>query len=472
MKRLPLLLLCLFCLALGFGLSATFQNAALAQATRDLAPMVAAMLLAGLILVLIAIWTGYRLAQRWVRKTLGAQEHMTETEMVTGLVDHFTTPDGIDNPTPQDRRHAAMVNLGLWLARREAVQFSFNATVTVVGGLVGAATLFLLYEQNQKFDIQNERITLQTDANITQSLLIEGARRAALAGDLTELLADIRDVTDPANSHPNCLESQRSPCWIIANENAPRGARRTLRLPDPLRERVSRFLVRNTPYLLARSKGADIDFDAPLRDQFDFPTVSPERGQMLQALVSANVALSGLDFSWAQLDGADLSAADLSGASLSNADFRGAILGNVKIISSNLRAANFEDAVLFFAQLDRTFLSGANFADASLNLASLKEVNLSKANLRNTDLTDANLQGADLFQADLIDTQLTGADLTDVDASGTNLTGAWAWADDPPTGMADISRISLCVYPGDVASVTPMALDRRGKPSPCVAPDG
>ncbi|WP_147105528.1 pentapeptide repeat-containing protein [Tateyamaria sp. syn59] len=457
MKRLPLILSCLFCAALGFGLSAALQNEGIA--------------LAGLCITLIAIWTGYRLVQRWVRKTLDAKDTLTETEIITSLVDHFTTPNGTKNPTPEDRRHAALVNLGLWLARREAVQFSFNATVTVVGGLVGAATLFLLYEQNQKFDIQNQRITLQTDANITQSLLLESARRAALSEDLTQLLTDIRSITDADTEYPNCLDSAEAPCWVVANENAPLGARSNLVLPEALRAEISGFLVRNTPYILAQSKGGAINFDAPLRGQFDFPTLSPERGQVLQALVAGSVSLQGFDFSSAQVQGADLSAGDLVSANLFQADFRNSILGNANFTSSNLIGADLEDAVLFNARLDRTNLSHANLTKASLNQAMMEEVNLESANLSNTDLSGARLRGARLDQAGLFDTQLTAADLTDVDVSNTDLSSAWAWADAPPDGLADLSAIDLCVYEGNLRRVSLFSLDRRFKPDPCVPPD-
>lgn len=470
LRHLPLFLLCLACATGGFAVSAILGSDRIVSGLATWVPQVTAVLIAGLLLVLIGVWTGYSLTRRWAHKTLKTKTNLSETEMISGLVDHFTTPEGVSNPTPQDRQRAALVNLGLWLARREAVQFSFNATVTVVGGLVGAATLFLLYEQNQKFDVQNQRITLQTDANITQSVLIEGARRAALAGDLTTLLADIREVTGSSSRRPNCQDGP-IPCWVVATENAPFGKRENLRLPDTLNESISSFLVRNTPYLLARSKGSELDFDAPLRDQFDFPTVSPERGQVLQALVRSKVALLGFDFSWAQLDGAELPATDLNAANLSYADFSGAVLSNAKIMSSNLRAANFENAVLFFARMDRSFLAGADFTGASLNSASLREVNLSQAILHETDLTDVDLRGANLFRAELVDTQLTGADFSGVDMSDTDMSGAWAWADDPPRGLSDTLMISLCVFPGDVAAVTPMMLERNVKPDPCVAPD-
>ena len=439
MKRLPVLLLCLTCVALGAALKASFDTDEIAALAKALAPRVIAVLLAGLLLVLVGVWAGVLLARRWARKALQADTNMTEAEIITGLVDHFTTPEGVPDPTPEERKRAAMVNLGLWLARRAAVQFSFNAMITVVGGLVGAATLFLLYEQNVKLDEQNRRISLQTDANITQSVLLEGARRASLSADAANLFEAIRNVPEQIEERcPNgAAQWDNVNCW----EWRP-GYKDLIKryyVPSDLKFRIISFAQRNTPYRLAVSQGAALDFEAPLRDQFQFPDLSPERGQLLETLALSQVYVGAIDFSSAQLVGAELTLRDMITVLLPKADLR-----NARLNDADMRAADLLDATLAGARMERINLEGARLQNADLQGAWITQANLQRANLLNADLRGTNLAGTNFSQAMISGANFEGARTF----SNTDFTDVWAWSDQPPIGFSGNVDVLLCDYPG------------------------
>lgn len=119
----------------------------------------------------------------------------------------------------------------------------------------------------------------------------------------------------------------------------------------------------------------------------DHPTVR----QALAFLLSRNISLRNVQWSFADLTGANLSGADLVRANLHNANFSGADL------------------------------SGAKISDAGLSFAIL-----TKANLRGAQLRGTELGGAELTNADFED--VTGApDLSD----------SCADPDNPPINLPD-----------------------------------
>ncbi|MEM6760581.1 MAG: pentapeptide repeat-containing protein [Pseudomonadota bacterium] len=457
MKRVLFLLICLACAAIGFAAKATLENAAIAQFLRDNALVIAIILvaaLAGLGIVLIA---GYLYARARLRKLLNADGPLTEAQIAEGLVDHFTTPDDITKPTAADRQRAALVNAGAWLMRRQATQFYFNVTVTVMGGLIGTATLFLLYEQNQKIDLQNEKITLQTDASIAQSVLLEGARRAAFAGDMATLFADIRSevASKPALDEANaCLFDVFVNCWQTNRFEDERNAPSTIKRYRPsleLAARINAFARRNIPYRLAVSDQSDLSFDDPLRQQFGFPNLSPERGQLFETLALNEIYIGTFDFSAAQLTNADLRQRDLSFAQLANADLQSAFLvqthlANAELAHANLAIADLRRAVLVEANLDESnlrntnlefadlskarlvsadlrsaYLARARFTNALMNGANFDAAKMNGAFLRGAILTNATLRGAEMDRAILIEAKLVGANLHGAFLRGSNL---------------------------------------------------
>lgn len=466
MKGLNLLLICVVSALLGFSTKALLENAVIFDAVHSYGGWFALIVLAGLSILGLSILVGYFLILRKIKILLKTDEPLTEGEIAEGLIDLLTSTEGITNPTPRERQRAAFVNMGAWLMRRQATQFYFNATVTVVGGLIGAATLFLLNEQNDKIDEQNRRIILQTDANVTQSVLLEGARRASGAQELSILLSDVRKARN--DNSKECNKLDEVDCWRWHNQSQEQKRRF---LPKLLQQRVKAFAQRSTPYFTVTPKARIVEFDERLNKQFDLPFLSPERGQLFQELALNDFDLANIDFAYAALDAADLPGiymrgvnlnwADLnnvtmSGASLSDANLRNADLSEANFEKVNASAARFDGATLISANFQGAFLLDSALTDANLKNIKLNLANLVGARFRNSNLEGADLRRANLTRADLRNTNLknafmgwaniSGADFRNSEQSGLHLVTAWAWSDASPKGLDMGLQVKLCTF--------------------------
>ncbi|APX11583.1 pentapeptide repeat-containing protein [Tateyamaria omphalii] len=401
MKRIAFLLVCLACGAAGFAAKSLLENEDIARALRDAAPTIAALALAVLLLLGCLLFLANALLKRWLRKR-GVEPTMDNEEMVTALVDHFTTPDGVAHPTPENRRTTALVNLGLLLVRRGASELYFRITVAVVAGLAGAAGLYLTYELNKLTQEQNRRIVLQTDADIAQSVLLESTRRAALSDDLRIVLD--ASVTIRQDASQTCKpNSANVACWTPSSRE--QGAKLHF-LSQPLFDQVSRFARQSTPYRIAVSSASPLDFELPLRDQFRFPLLSPERGRLLQALVAQDAYVGDIDFTYAQLTASDLREADLSDANLRYADFENADLRDAFLMRTTFVEANLQNA-----NLSNSKGQGLNFTRANLNGASLNAAELAQPIFPDATMIAADLFGADIAGASFMRVDFTRSDL-------------------------------------------------------------
>ena len=166
-------------------------------------------------------------------------------------------------------------------------------------------------------------------------------------------------------------------------------------------------------------------------DSLSEAVCSPERGQLLQALILmkidsvsfARIKRKAL-FAGADLRGADLKGLDLSGINLAEANLKNADLAGVNLSGANLSGAN-----LWGVNLNQVNLSHADLKKADLNWAKLNGATLNMANLNGVTLMNAQLIQADLSAATVQFAQLGGAlfndaNLTRVNFSSTNLTKA------------------------------------------------
>lgn len=479
MKRLPLLLGALACIAIGATVQAALELEDVTEFLRRNLGWIATLALTGVAMLGLSLWLIYRWIKRRAQTILGDTGGLSETEMVQGLIDHVTQPGAL----AEDRRNALILSFGSWFLRRETNQFYFNVLVTVVGGLVGTATLFLLYEQNKLLIEQNRRVALQTDANITESVLLEGTRRAALSGDMTGLLEEIRAAN--RNSQDDCGNT-RAPdihCWDERQLDGG-GSLRTLRLSEELSARIASFAQRNSPYLIATVDQAGLDFERPLREQVSFQNISPERGQLLTTLVLNHVDPSGIDFRGAQLDRSDLSRADLSYLDLDGASLRGAVLAFAAAEATGFRNTALDNATLTDMELRGADLSGARgslllltgsdlsntrlirtvFEQSFLTAARFEEADLTGLLLGNSKLNYAVLTGASLKDAVFYDVDISGSDFTGADLSGAQFQNVWAAHVAPPTGVPETLEVALCVVDQRTQNLG------MEKPDPCIAP--
>lgn len=354
--------------------------------------LLAATILGALALALLGA-LAYLALKWWIRHKLDIQGDLTGEQVVIGLADKLTNRDDMDAPTAQDRMHSLMVNMGLYYVRSVAMQRYFLVIGGTFTALIGMATVFLLNEQNKKLDVQTEQIRLQSQANTVASLLMEGTRRAALSAEQAALFADIRAEATAIRAND---EGKSNRACEKVNENAPLFARafsaqfrscwREVELPfdgkielvhlsNDLIQRVRAYALRATPYPIAMRKAEKtepIDINKKLDEQFEFPELSPERGQLLQTLALNWIDAGAIEFASADLKGIDLSRAYLRGVNLSGVNLRGANLVGVDVSGADLRRADLTMVILRRAGLNGVQLRGAN-----LHLADLTRTNLS-----------------------------------------------------------------------------------------------
>jgi len=266
----------------------------------------------------------------------------------------------------------------------------------VLGGVVGGLTI---YRQNESFklQIQNQDKKLQEMA-----ALVETVKKDDLKPLMHSILEELGE------------ELKRTPG-------------RALR--DTIIGRLAALSFAFKPYKYIEA------------DSLSEKAYSPERGQLLQALVLLNIdsgsfaqikgktGFAGADLRGADLKGLDLSGINLKEANLKNADLSGSNLKGANLGAANLWGANLNQANLSNTDLKRADLSWAQLNEASLILANLNGAKLTNAQLRKADLTGASFQwaqsGGALFnEANLTNVNFTGSNLTKVNLSQADLSGA------------------------------------------------
>jgi uncharacterized protein YjbI with pentapeptide repeats len=117
---------------------------------------------------------------------------------------------------------------------------------------------------------------------------------------------------------------------------------------------------------------------------------SPERGQVLLALINTRIPLQyRYKFDKASLEYANLRDKDLISATLDSANLRGADFFIPSLNGAYLSKANLRDAELINATLTGAYLSNANLYNAKLTDSDLSDTNFSRANLTNVNLDRA-----------------------------------------------------------------------------------
>lgn len=420
MSRIHIVLIGTACFALGLGVQALYDVDDVAGFLKDHLGRIFFIALIALVMLAILLFVFYRWAIGLARKRIGAADDIDAPDIVAGLWDSLISTDGVTNPTPEDQRRAAFVSLGAWFLRRQIRVFYYTITVAVLGGLIGSATLFLLYEQNRKLDIQNRQITLQTNAAIVQSIMLEATRRTTLSISNQTLLSDIARA--PGDTGRTCQENgPKTSCWEIV------GNTRFFHLPANLQARVQTLAKRSTPYYLAepRDSGGQLAFDSPLSKQFRFRAQSPERGQLIETLVTNQVMIPGTDYNFAALYNADLSNAVLRNLDLNVSDFRDVDLTNADLSESGLQEASFE-----------------------------------RASLENANLTNANLAGAFIDLNAFQSTNVSGAQFTGAFAVAGFEGDAWAWRGQAPKNLPEKINLTYCTF-------DPAKHDRSRRPNDC-----
>jgi uncharacterized protein YjbI with pentapeptide repeats len=266
--------------------------------------------------------------------------------------------------------------------RTHTIVWTILVGIVVLGGVV-------VYNSNQSLHLQ-----IQAQKKKIHDI-------AALAGavqknDLKPLLSSLLEDIDE--------ELKRSP-------------RRTL--SDTTFDRIAALSLAFKPYSMI------------MGDSLSKQESSPERGQLLQALILMHIDTGAFgrikrstSFAWADLRGANLKGLDLSGINLEHANLESAEMSGINLKGADLNAANLWGANLNQANLRNADLKRADLRWAQLNEASLPLANLSGANLSNAQLRKADLTDATAEWTQSVGTLYNEAILTSVDFVGTNFTKA------------------------------------------------
>jgi uncharacterized protein YjbI with pentapeptide repeats len=341
-----------------------------------------------------------------------------------------------------------------------------------MAALAGTALLFqqnrLIEAQSALLVEQNARVTEQTELLRQDIQLAEAARNAALAPQIVEVAEALGaaaaaalaghdmptvNVLDPAS------DLDRSLILRIVTLSRALRPYRFLDLGTRLNDRFDGLRVAmaaqadRLPQTYARMARAFGWTPPALATAVVDRPASPERGQLLDALLSGGVRdfallnFGGLDLSYAylqsaefgsvQFHGARLSYADLSGSWITEADFGGATLINARFRNAVINRSRFDpvDAGRVrrpYRAEDApypTFASGADFSravirDTSFAGATLTAAVFDGALLAGVDLTGAEISAASMKGAVLAGVTLDGAGVESTDFDGAIVFGA------------------------------------------------
>ncbi len=495
MKILPISVVSFVWLLVGFGLKAALETAEIARFIQSF----------GLVIVIVSLAILLVIAGIVVVSILLQSRH-SDKGIVASFVDWFETRIA----TPGTRKRASnktpLTDLAMWIVRRQKGQFYLNITVSLVGALLGAATLFTLYQQ----DARNTRDVAATavappvlapapapapaasipaapEPAAVDRTHIKVSRHATVYHDVAQIEEVLTFV--PFESRVDCAEdsgANQANCWV---RDLSGNGRDMFLLPDALRKDVADFLD-------SRSNS-----DTMLSP---FATAEQDQGRVLRTLARNRISPEGLNFQSAQLASGDLSDARLIGlqapnsdltntklksanltdavlngstvsnayffesrmaranmsdirgdrmfvsaSDMNNANFSNARLTNLHAIDSNMAFARFDDTVLHNAKLKNVLAQNAQFQRADLSHSSMVGGNFKNAVflqsvLRHADLSDAGLMGANISRADF----------TSANVTNTDFTGAWTWSDMPPIGLPDNIDIASCRYVDSASSRT------------------
>jgi uncharacterized protein YjbI with pentapeptide repeats len=343
-----------------------------------------------------------------------------------------------------------------WISTRRWIIAALTGLIAAMAALAGTALLFkqnqLISAQTDLLREQNARIQEQTQLIQTDVQLAEASRNAQLAVEITEIAAELGRVVDrvngdgtinPINVLDPVTDLDRSLVLRITSISRALLPYRFLDSglrPEDQSDGMRVALAARREVLGDSYAKASAFFGWSERPEGTYLTdrpASPERGQLLRALMASGVrnleflTYAGLDLDFAVLRATDmtlvtaqqarLSYADFSGSYLVECDFGTAILENSRFRLASIRRTRFaslppDQIRAPFPALDGlavTRLSGADFQRATI-----LDSDFSAAALIGAGFDGALLDGADFGDADLSAVTFRGTVILAADFSG------------------------------------------------------
>ena len=310
-------------LGAGLGILGTLYAQDLIEVVTPVALTVLLTLFAGGVLIYLAI-TFYR--DKIIRYLFGEDIHFDSAltdaqDMVKQTIIGTTEAiPGLDPSKKKQLQQAAprMANYLIWSRFRSQGLRMMIGFMVAIGGL---ATTILLFNQNTLLERQNEKIDMQMS-------LEESNRRSAMIGQMANVLDKIdEELRDTFNTNNG-----------------------TRKLSSQLIGRIAALSEGLKPYQY-------------LKDDTLSLRLSPERGQLLLAVINSGLDTNTLDeiYKRTTFEKADLSGVTIEGAYLKEVNLRNANLEN-----STLRATSFKRANLEGINLSHSYLESMNFDSAQL----------------------------------------------------------------------------------------------------------
>ncbi|MGV6812790.1 MAG: pentapeptide repeat-containing protein [Brevirhabdus sp.] len=369
-----------------------------------------------------------------------------------------------------------------WIATRRWVIASLTGLIAAMAALAGTALLFnqnqLLKSQMALMEDQNAKIKEQTAFLAQDVQLAEAARNAEITVEITKI-AELLGAAMQANTSPEiggwagqvpmldpATQIDQS---LIMRISAASQASRPYRFLDVSQGTTDEFgkmriamqrRREELPQSYALMEKGFGWIDPPQEAELIDRPASPERGQLLRALVLSGVHeyevlnFFGLDLSFAfardmvlilqSMQNAKLAFADFTRAQILESNFGGAAMENARLIRTRIERSSFSSILSDDAkgpyrtegEIYPTFLAGLDLsesyvADSQFTFVRGVAMNFDHATLINSSFAHSWLSGATFRGAVLLGVDFTGVDLKSVDFDG-----AYVFAPDFLTELA------------------------------------
>lgn len=216
----------------------------------------------------------------------------------------------------------------------------------------------LFSKQNVLVDFQLKRMDIQNHLLITQNRQLEIETQLSESNRRSSLVFLMSNILDKVDQE---IKDNK-----MYQDSLKKNPKTKFKLSSQLEGRIIALSKALRPYLFLEGK------------ELNPSPYSPERGQLLTALVESKVEMQNI-----------IERGCFEDADLSHLDITGANLINIQLIAANLQFANLPKLNLKGADL-----TGTNLEFANLRGANLKEVFFSLTKFASTDLRGANLKNA------------------------------------------------------------------------------
>lgn len=225
--------------------------------------------------------------QKLVVRKLRAVNKPTAETIFNNIFDLITNPTEVDREVWHQKLRSTFRGAIVWYSSAVGYYALFNAVVALVAIFAGMSATLIVFKQNQLISEQSIVLKSQNQSTLVQAILTESTRRAALAPTVSSIISEINQFSDTPIENTD-QEYTKPP------------------ISENLIKRIKSVLPSLQPYIIADVDISTIDLEKPISKNVNLLYLSPERGQILKALLSSGIDLIGieheeLDFSYSDM---------------------------------------------------------------------------------------------------------------------------------------------------------------------------